>query len=80
MDFDHTAKEVGSDGKVNSVKRQRIAGDEWLFEGPGTYIPRKEEKVLEDIRVRKSYEDLRVLKLLSVDIHIMPLSGFVRMW
>jgi len=50
LDFDHTAKEVGSDGKVNSVKRQRIAGDEWLFEGPGTYIPRKEEKVLEDIR------------------------------
>lgn len=24
----------------------RIAGDEWLFEGPGTYYPRKEVKVL----------------------------------
>ncbi|EGD78575.1 major vault protein [Salpingoeca rosetta] len=25
---------------------RRIAGDEWLFEGPGTYIPRVEEKVV----------------------------------
>jgi len=27
-----------------------IAGDEWLFEGPGTYIPRKEVAVVETIR------------------------------
>jgi major vault protein len=27
-----------------------VAGDEWLFEGPGTYIPRKEVEVLETIR------------------------------
>ncbi|XP_042249218.1 major vault protein [Thunnus maccoyii] len=26
---------------------KRVAGDEWLFEGPGTYIPRKEVAVLE---------------------------------
>lgn len=26
---------------------KRIAGDEWLFEGPGTYRPRVEEEVLE---------------------------------
>ncbi|XP_058627946.1 major vault protein isoform X2 [Onychostoma macrolepis] len=29
---------------------KRIAGDEWLFEGPGTYIPRKEMAVLEVIK------------------------------
>ncbi|XP_069044490.1 major vault protein [Lepisosteus oculatus] len=33
---------------VGGVKR--IAGDEWLFEGPGTYIPRKEVEVLETVR------------------------------
>jgi major vault protein len=32
----------------NNVKR--IAGDEWLFEGPGTYIPRKEVSIEEQIR------------------------------
>ncbi|XP_067088115.1 major vault protein-like [Osmerus mordax] len=29
---------------------KRVAGDEWLFEGPGTYIPRKEVAVLETIK------------------------------
>ncbi|XP_061701846.1 major vault protein isoform X2 [Syngnathoides biaculeatus] len=29
---------------------KRVAGDEWLFEGPGTYIPRKEAVVLETIK------------------------------
>ncbi|XP_008328612.1 major vault protein [Cynoglossus semilaevis] len=29
---------------------QRVAGDEWLFEGPGTYIPKKEVIVLETIK------------------------------
>ncbi|XP_077413483.1 major vault protein isoform X2 [Vanacampus margaritifer] len=29
---------------------RRVAGDEWLFEGPGTYIPRKEVVVLETIK------------------------------
>lgn len=31
-------------------KVKRVAGDEWLFEGPGTYIPRKEVVVLETIK------------------------------
>ena len=31
-------------------KTKRIAGDEWLFEGPGTYMPRKEVSVEEQIR------------------------------
>uniref|UniRef100_A0A3Q4BD11 Major vault protein n=1 Tax=Mola mola TaxID=94237 RepID=A0A3Q4BD11_MOLML len=29
---------------------KRVAGDEWLFEGPGTYIPRKEVVVLQTIK------------------------------
>nr|XP_046271046.1 major vault protein [Scatophagus argus] len=29
---------------------KRVAGDEWLFEGPGTFIPRKEVAVLETIK------------------------------
>ena len=29
---------------------KHVAGDEWLFEGPGTYIPRKEVVVEETIR------------------------------
>ncbi|XP_020616709.1 major vault protein-like isoform X1 [Orbicella faveolata] len=28
---------------------KRVAGDEWLFEGPGTYIPKKEVEVVETI-------------------------------
>jgi len=32
------------------AKEQRKAGDEWLFEGPATYIPRKEVSVEEQIR------------------------------
>eukprot|EP01121_Diplochlamys_sp_Union-15-3_P020578 TRINITY_DN804_c1_g2_i1.p1 TRINITY_DN804_c1_g2~~TRINITY_DN804_c1_g2_i1.p1 ORF type:complete len:863 (-),score=241.09 TRINITY_DN804_c1_g2_i1:5-2521(-) len=33
------------DGKVS-----RVAGDEWLFEGPGTYIPRVELQVVEIVK------------------------------
>ncbi|XP_061081262.1 major vault protein-like [Conger conger] len=29
---------------------KRVAGDEWLFEGPGTYIPRKEVVMLETVK------------------------------
>uniref|UniRef100_A0A8C6YJN3 Major vault protein n=1 Tax=Nothoprocta perdicaria TaxID=30464 RepID=A0A8C6YJN3_NOTPE len=29
---------------------RRVAGDEWLFEGPGTYIPRKEVEVAETLQ------------------------------
>ncbi|XP_065830382.1 major vault protein-like isoform X2 [Oscarella lobularis] len=39
LDFDDDDAEV-----------RRVAGDEWLFEGPGTYIPRKEVEVDETIR------------------------------
>ncbi|CAG0889129.1 unnamed protein product [Cyprideis torosa] len=30
----------------------RVAGDQWLFEGPGTYIPRKEVVVVEQVKAR----------------------------
>ncbi|XP_043942230.1 major vault protein [Protopterus annectens] len=29
---------------------KRVAGDEWIFEGPGTYIPQKEVEVVETIQ------------------------------
>ncbi|KAJ8414160.1 hypothetical protein AAFF_G00050300 [Aldrovandia affinis] len=29
---------------------KKVAGDEWLFEGPGTYIPRKEVEVVETVK------------------------------
>lgn len=35
---------------VDDENVARVAGDEWLFEGPGTYIPRKEVKVEETVR------------------------------
>ena len=35
---------------VDENGKKYIAGDEWLFEGPGTYIPRKEVIVEEQIR------------------------------
>jgi major vault protein len=42
---------------------KRIAGDEWLFEGPGTYMPRKEVLVEEQIRatVIKTNQAIRLL-------------------
>ncbi|CAH1802092.1 unnamed protein product [Owenia fusiformis] len=41
---------------------KRTAGDEWLFEGPGTYIPRKEVMVEETIRatIVKSNQAIRL--------------------
>jgi major vault protein len=38
---------AGSDGDDGGI--QRYAGDEWLFEGPGTYIPRVEVEVVEAV-------------------------------
>lgn len=37
------------DFKVDKEKTKR-AGDEWLFEGPDTYIPRVEVQVVEVVR------------------------------
>ncbi|CAF0991889.1 unnamed protein product [Adineta ricciae] len=38
------------DFRDETTEEQRRAGDEWLFEGPATYIPRKEVSVEEQIR------------------------------
>lgn len=42
---------------------KRLAGDEWLFEGPGTYIPRVDVKVVEIIEaiIIKPNEALRLM-------------------
>ena len=34
---------------------KRVAGDEFLFEGPGTYIPRREVEVMTTITAQVSY-------------------------
>jgi len=45
-DFDETVQ--GADGKDKVIRR--VAGDEWLFEGPATYHPRVEVQVVEVIK------------------------------
>jgi len=35
---------------LDEAGKQYVAGDEWLFEGPGTFIPKKEVEVVETIR------------------------------
>lgn len=53
----------GVDGQAQAQTINRLAGDEWLFEGPGTYIPRVEVEVVETItaRVIKPNQALRLL-------------------
>eukprot|EP01108_Squamamoeba_japonica_P008289 TRINITY_DN72_c0_g1_i3.p1 TRINITY_DN72_c0_g1~~TRINITY_DN72_c0_g1_i3.p1 ORF type:complete len:343 (+),score=148.14 TRINITY_DN72_c0_g1_i3:171-1199(+) len=41
---------VDSVTKVDGKDAKRVAGDEWLFEGPATYLPRVEVQVVEIIR------------------------------
>eukprot|EP00048_Salpingoeca_helianthica_P014523 m.222103 g.222103 ORF g.222103 m.222103 type:complete len:850 (+) comp15960_c0_seq1:41-2590(+) len=45
-----TALRLQASLDVKDGEVQRRAGDEWLFEGPGTYIPRVEVEVVETIR------------------------------
>lgn len=43
---------------VDEDGQKKIAGDEWLFEGPGTYMPRKEvivEEVVQAIIISKNH-------------------------
>lgn len=56
-----TPGEPGSAGQTQTLNR--VAGDEWLFEGPGTYIPRVEVEVVETVttRVIKPNQALRLL-------------------
>ncbi len=54
---------VTVDGESETQTINRLAGDEWLFEGPGTYIPRIQVEVLEIIpaRVIKPNQALRLV-------------------
>ncbi|MFB8788235.1 MAG: colicin uptake protein [Potamolinea sp.] len=54
---------VTVDGETQTQTINRLAGDQWLFEGPGTYIPRVEVIVIETITaiVIKSNQALRLL-------------------
>ena len=51
----------------------RIAGDEYLFEGPGTYMPRKEVSVVatENATVVYANEALKVFSLAELDKRIV---------
>ncbi|MGK7873180.1 MAG: colicin uptake protein [Xenococcaceae cyanobacterium] len=40
---------VTVEGETQTQNINRLAGDEWLFEGPGTYIPRVEVEVVEKV-------------------------------
>ena len=35
---------------IDEKGKNYVAGGEWLFEGPGTYIPKKEVEVIETVR------------------------------
>ncbi|WP_228061793.1 colicin uptake protein [[Phormidium] sp. LEGE 05292] len=54
---------VTIDGESETQTINRLAGDEWLFEGPATYIPRIQVQVLEKIaaRVIKPNQALRLM-------------------
>lgn len=61
-DFTHTIT-VTVDGESETQTINRLAGDEWLFEGPGTYNPRIQVEVLEIIpaKVIKPNQALRLV-------------------
>lgn len=54
---------VNIDGEDRPQTINRLAGDEWLFEGPGTYIPRVEVEVLATTKaiVIKTNQALRLM-------------------
>ncbi len=54
---------VNIDGEDRPQTINRLAGDEWLFEGPGTYIPRVEVQVLATTKaiVIKTNQALRLM-------------------
>lgn len=54
---------VTENGQTQTQAIERVAGDEWLFEGPGTYIPRVEVAVVKTVKatVIKTNQALRLL-------------------
>lgn len=61
-DFTDTVTQT-VDGQAQTQTINRLAGDEWLFEGPGTYIPDVAVEVVEPVtaRVIKPNQALRLL-------------------
>ena len=61
-DFTETIT-VTVDGEIETQTINRLAGDEWLFEGPRTYIPRVEVEVVETVtaQVIKPNQALRLI-------------------
>jgi major vault protein len=61
-DFTETIS-VTVEGEIATQTINRLAGDEWLFEGPRTYIPRVEVEVVETVtaQVIKPNQALRLL-------------------
>jgi major vault protein len=62
-DFVDTAAVRGEQGDVQTQTIRRLAGDEWLFEGPGTYLPRVEVEVVETVKAKiiKPNQALRLI-------------------
>lgn len=63
-DFADTAPVArGEQAQSQSQIINRLAGDEWLFEGPGTYLPRVEVEVVETVKatVIKANQALRLI-------------------
>lgn len=60
-DFTETISAEGSAGQTQTINR--LAGDEWLFEGPRTYLPRVEVEVIEIVSatVIKPNQALRLI-------------------
>ncbi|GET40293.1 hypothetical protein MiSe_51020 [Microseira wollei NIES-4236] len=61
-DFTETIN-VTVDGEIETQTINRFAGDEWLFEGPRTYLPRVEVEVVETVtaQVIKPNQALRLI-------------------
>lgn len=62
-DFADTVAVRGEQGESQTQTINRLAGDEWLFEGPGTYLPRVEVEVVETVQatVIKPNQALRLI-------------------
>lgn len=48
----NSALQLRANQDFEDGSNKRVAGDEWLFEGPGIYIPRKEVEVIETVTAR----------------------------
>jgi len=82
-DFSDTLIILGETPQTQMI--ERVAGDEWLFEGPGTYIPRvevaivKAEVELAQLRSRQEAELTHQQALTNLEIEkAQPMSEITR--